>query len=122
MPVACAGSNPSAQPATAVLKSALLLTEHSVSVLGNKITCKSEQRRNITKVLPLQVQHNWSTLPACEQVCKCCDAARRRPPSLAITIARAVLEDWEQRQCADRMQFPSSRCVLIWTSLRGVTA
>lgn len=60
MPVACAGSNPSAQPATAVLKSALLFTKHSVSVLGNKITCKFEQHRNTSKVLPFQVQHNWS--------------------------------------------------------------
>ena len=60
MPVACAGSNPSAQSATAVLLSALLLTEHSVPVLGNKITCKYEQHRNTSKMLPLQVQHNWS--------------------------------------------------------------
>jgi hypothetical protein len=79
VPVACADSSPSAQPATAVLKSALLLTEY----LSPSLETRSHVKLSNTTVRQLCRRGRFDTsshrLHACEQGCNRGNVARRRP-------------------------------------------
>lgn len=62
------------------------------------------------------------TLSACEQVCKCCGAARGRPPSRRSPSQGNIQRIGSKGSVPIACSSLHPGIVVIWTSLRGVTA